>query len=216
MKLLHSVAPNPRTVRMFLLEKGLEIPMQDVDLVGGENRRPPYTDANPAGQLPSLVLDDGSVIAETGAIMEYLEDLHPEPALIGSTPAEKAEARMWLRRVELQITEYLYNGFRFAEGLRLFEKRTRCIPEAAAGLKAKAADGLAWLDPQLAGREFIVGDRFTVADMALFCALEFGETVGQPLDPSLASVAAWKARVAGRPSAEKSLHPNAANVGFKG
>ena len=91
MKFFNSMGPNPKLVRMFAAEKGIELPETvEVDLMGGENRRPPYTDRNPAGQLPCLELDDGSTIAETVAICEYLEELHPEKPLIGSTPEERA------------------------------------------------------------------------------------------------------------------------------
>lgn len=202
MKLYTSIGPNPRTVRMFLLEKGLELPSVEVDLMGAENRRPPYTDRNPAGQMPALELDDGRVLGETVVICEYLEELHPEPALIGTTPEERAETRMWQRRVELGITEHLYNGFRYSEGIELFKSRMRVLPEAADGLKAVVKDKLAWLDGLLAGKQFLAGDRFTLADLILFSALDFGRTVGQPFDTGLANLSAWFDRVASRPSAQ--------------
>ena len=135
MKLVNSLGPNPRCVRMFMAEKGLSLETIELDILGGDNRKSPYTDKNPGGQMPSLELDDGSYLAETVAICEYLEDLHPSPALIGSTPEEKAQTRMWQRRVEMNITEHLYNGFRYAEGLEMFKTRLHCLPEAAAGLK---------------------------------------------------------------------------------
>jgi glutathione S-transferase len=202
MKLFTSIGPNPRTVRMFLLEKGLELPSVEVDLMGGENRRPPYNERNPAGQLPALELDDGRVLGETVVICEYLEELHPKPALIGTTPEERAETRMWQRRVELGITEHLYNGFRYAEGIELFRPRMRVLPEAADGLKAVVKDKLAWLDGLLAGKQFLAGNRFTLADIILFAALDFGRTVGQPFDTGLANLSAWFDRVAARPSAQ--------------
>ena len=136
MQLYNSLGPNPRVVRMFLIEKGLELPFLEVDLAGGENRQEPYLAKNPGGQLPALELDDGAVIAEITAICEYLEDSNPSPALIGSTPEEKAETRMWVRRCDLNVCEPMANGFRFAEGLELFRNRMRCLPEAADGLKA--------------------------------------------------------------------------------
>jgi glutathione S-transferase len=202
MKLYTSIGPNPRTVRMFLLEKGLDLPKVEIDLMGGENRRQPYSEKNPGGQSPALELDDGRMIAETVAICEYLEDLHPKPALIGSTPEEKAETRMWQRRVELNISEHLYNGFRYAEGIGLFRDRMRVLPEAADGLKAIVRDKLKWLDGLMAGKQFLAGKRFTLADIILFSALDFGATVGQPLDPGLTNVAAWFERVKARPSAQ--------------
>ena len=216
MRLYDSFGPNPRAVRMFLLEKGLTLPSVPVDLLGGENRRPPYTDRNPGGQVPALELDDGRTIAETVAIFEYLEDTHPAPPLVGTTPAEKAETRMWTRRVELQITEHLYNGFRYAEGIELFRARMRVLPEAADGLKAIVRDKLAWLDGLMAGKRWVAGDRFTIADIVLYAALDFGSTVGQPLDPGRATLGAWLARVAARPSAAASLHPQAGALGMRG
>jgi len=216
MKLYDSFGPNPRALRMFLAEKGVDFPKITVDLMGAENRRAPYTDRNPGGQLPALELDDGRVIGDTVAIFEYLEEKYPSPSLIGRTPDERAEARMWQRRIELKITEHLYNGFRFAEGLELFRPRMRVLPEAAEGLKATARDNLAWLDALLAGKQFIAGDRFTVADVILYCALDFGASVNQPLDPALTNVVAWKARVAARPSAGASLHPMSAATGMNG
>lgn len=216
MFIYNSVGPNPRALRMFLAEKQLSLPTREVDLLAGENRRPPYTEQNPGGQIPALDLGDGRVIAETVAIFEYLEELHPAPALIGATPSERAETRMWQRRVEQRITENVYNGFRFAEGLALFKDRMHCLPEAAPGLKAIAREQLAWLDTLMGARPFIVGSRFTIADIILFCALDFGTGVGQPVPSELARVNAWFARVAARPSATASLHPTAGQVGLRG
>jgi glutathione S-transferase len=216
MRIYDSFGPNPRALRMFLLEKDLAFPKIDVDLLGAENRRPPYTDKNPGGQVPALELDDGRVIGETVAIFEYLEEKHPRPALIGTTAEERVETRQWQRRIELRITEHLYNGFRFAEGLSLFQSRLRVLPEAADGLKATVRDNLVWLDPLLAGKPWVVGARFTIADIILYCALDFGRGVGQAFDPSLANLSAWFGRVSARPSAKASLHPLSANIGSAG
>ena len=216
MRIYDSFGPNPRALRMFLHEKRLDLPKVDVDLLGAENRRAPYTDRNPGGQVPALELDDGRVIGETVAIFEYLEEKHPAPALVGRTPEERAETRQWQRRVELRITEHLYNGFRFAEGLSLFEPRMRVLPEAADGLKATARDNLQWLDGLLAGRQFVAGDRFTIADIILYCALDFGRGVGQGFDPNLKNVAQWFDRVGARPSAQASLHPMSEAIGSAG
>ena len=101
MKLYDSIGPNPRIVRIFLAEKGIEMPKQWVDLRGGENRKTEHLARNPHGQMPTLELDDGSYLAEITAICEYLEEIKPEPAMIGSTPKERAECRMWTRRVDL-------------------------------------------------------------------------------------------------------------------
>lgn len=215
MQFYNSLGPNPRIVRMFMLEKGIEVPAAEIDIMAGENRRPPYTDKNPGGQMPSLELDDGRILAETVAICEYLEDLHASPALVGATPEEKAETRMWIRRVEFRITEPLYNGFRFAEGLDMFKERLHVIPHAADDLKECAREGLAWLDGLMEGRRDIVDDRFTLADIVLYCALDFGTGVGQPVDPSLKNVNEWLTRTAARPSAEASLHPAALAGGMR-
>ncbi len=204
MKLHTSVGPNPRVVKMFLAEKGLELERVEVDLRGGENRRAPYnTDVNRAGQTPALELDSGDCVTEIIAICEYLEEQQPEPPLIGATAEERAATRMWTRRIDLKVCEPLANGFRFAEGLPLFESRMRCLPEAAPGLKAVAQDGLAWLEGELAG-PWIAGDRFTLADILLFAFLDFGARVGQPMNPENRRIAEWFARVNARPSAAAS------------
>lgn len=201
MKLHTSIGPNPRVVRMFIAEKGLELPEVQVDLMGGENRKAPYnTNVNPAGQMPALELDDGSCLTEITAICEYLEELHPTPVLIGATPEARAKTRMWTRRVDLKVCEPMANGFRFAEGLALFENRLRCLPDAAPGLKAIARDGEEWLESQFKG-PWIAGEAFTLADILLFAFIEFGGAVGQPLDPAFAKLTEWRARVKARPSA---------------
>ena len=203
MKLYTSMGPNPHMVRMFAAEKGLTLETVEVDLMGGENRRPPYAETvNPAGQTPALVLDDGTVIAEITVICEYLEERHPAPALIGATPEERAETRMWTRRIDLNICEPLANGFRAAEGRRIFENRMKLVgAEGAAELKAIARDRLLWLDGQMQGQEFICGDRFSLADVLLFTFLAFGAQVGQPIPDEASWVKAWFARVQARPSA---------------
>ena len=216
MKVYDSFGPNPRALRMFLLEKNVDLPKITIDLMGAENRQTPYTDKNPGGQVPALELDDGRVLGETVAIFEYLEEKYPNPPLVGSSAEERAETRMWQRRVELKITEPLYNGFRFAEGVELFRPRMRVLPEAADGLKATARDNLAWLDDLLQGKRFIAGDRFTMADIILYCALDFGASVGQPLDGELTNLVTWKQTVASRPSAAGSLHPMSAATGMNG
>lgn len=201
--LLHdSIGPNPRVVRIFMAERGIELPKTTVDLRGGENRQPPYLAKNPAGQMPCLELDDGTVLAEITAICEYLDEVTPGASLIGTTPLERAETRMWTRRIDLNIVEPMLNGFRFAEGLKLFENRIRCIPQAADDLKATARERLAWLDGLIAGRRYVCGDRFSLADIMLFAFLDFGTGVGQPIDPKLGAITAHHAMMAARPSAK--------------
>ena len=150
MKLYDSIGPNPRIVRMFMAEKGIDIPKQTVDLRGGENRQEAHLKRNPHGQMPALELDDGSYLSEIVPICEYLEEKNPSPAMIGTTPEERAECRMWTRRVDLNICEPLANGYRFGEALKFFEKRIPVAPEASPGLKMIAANRLKWLDGQMA------------------------------------------------------------------
>ena len=202
MKLYNSGGPNPRMVRMFMAEKGFDIPKVDVDLRGGENRREPYLKVNPSGQTPALELEDGTVLAEITAICEYVDERKKDtPSLIGDSPEERARTRMWTRRIDLNICEHMGNGFRFGEGLKFFEKRIPCAPEASPGLKMIAANRLQWLNGQIAdGRDYLCGKRFTLADILLYGWLDFAATVGQPLDTANANIVAWMARVAERPS----------------
>jgi glutathione S-transferase len=201
MLLYDSIGPNPHVVRYFMAERGVELPKVTVDLRGGENRRPPYTDRNPIGQMPALELDDGSMLGEITAICDYLDEITPGPSLFGSTSEERALTRMWVRRIDLNICEPMANGYRFSTGLKFFEPRMRCIPEGAEGLKACAQDKLAWLDQQMAGREFICHGRLTLADILLFCFLDFGARVGQPINPDFASITAHHAMMKARPGA---------------
>jgi glutathione S-transferase len=187
---------------MFMAEKGLDIPKVEVDLMKAENRQGAYMEKNMAGQMPCLELDDGTTVSEITAIVEYLEDTHPKPALIGSTPKEKAEARMWTRRIDLNICEPMANGFRYSQGLPLFKDRIPTAPEAADGLKRVAQDRILWLDKLISGRQWVCGDRFTYADIHLFAFLDFGKQVGQPINPEAKTIAAIYERAKARPSAK--------------
>jgi len=202
MKFYNSIGPNPRMVRMFMAEKGFDVPRVEVDLRGGENRREPYLKINPSGQCPALELDDGSVLAEITAICEYVDEVKKDtPSLIGDTPEERAKTRMWVRRIDLNILEPGANGFRFAEGIKLFQNRIHCIPQAADDLKATAREKLAWLDEQMGSKPFIAGDKLTLADILLFAFVDFFGTVGQPLSPDCKNLTAWFGRMKARPSA---------------
>ena len=156
---------------------------------------------NPAGQCPALQLEDGRVITEITAICEYLDEKHPNPPLIGTTPEEKAETRMWARRVDLNVCEPMANGFRFGEGLKMFQNRIRCIPQAADDLKATAQDKLTWLDGLMQGKQYLAGNRFTMADILLFSFVDFFGKVGQPINEENKNIKAWYDRVKARPSA---------------
>jgi len=202
MKFYNSIGPNPRMVRMFMAEKGFTVPKVEVDLRGGENRREPYLKANPSGQMPALELDDGTVLAEITAICEYVDEVKKDtPSLIGDTAEERAKTRMWTRRIDLNIVEPAVNAFRYAEGIKLFQNRIRCIPQAADDLKAVARERLAWLDGLVSDKAFVGGSKLTMSDIMLFAFLDFMKDVGQPLDPACKSLTAWFGRMKARPSA---------------
>lgn len=201
MKLYDGLGPNPKVVRMFMAEKGIDLPKVTVDLRTGENRQPAHLARNPSGQLPTLETDDGRFISEVTAICEYLEEKFPSKPLIGTTAEERGLTRMWTRKVDLMICEPMANGFRFGEGLQLFKDRIPTAPEAAPGLKHIAATNLKWLDRQLEGKTWIAGERFSLADILLYSMMSFFTTMGQPLDPANKNVAAWYERVKARPSA---------------
>ena len=166
----------------------------------GENRQSDHLKRNTAGQLPSLETDSGQFVNEITAICEYLEEKFPSPALIGATPEERAETRMWVRRLDENVLVPLTTGFRWAEGEKLFTGRIPVFPEAAPFLKSLAKDRLAWIDKMLEGRTWFCGDRFTLADIMAGVFLVFGTMVGQPLDPANKNLAAIVERVKARPS----------------
>ena len=202
MKLYDSIGPNPRVVRMVIAEKAMTIETITVDLMGAENRQSGYLAKVPTGGLPALELDDGTVIAEITVIADYLEDLQPTPPIIGTTPEERAETRMWVRRIDLAIVEPMTHSFRAAEGRPLFAKRMTLVSaNAATELKAIAQEKLLWLDKLMQGRTWVCGDRFTLADMLLFAFVEFGATVGQPMPTTATWLPEWHKRAAARPSA---------------
>jgi glutathione S-transferase len=202
MKLITSIGPNPHVVRMFMAERGIEIPMEEIDIRAGDNRKAPYLATNPAGQSPCLVLDNGDVVTEITAICEYLDEKFPGKKLMGETPEERAQNRRWTRWVDLNIVEPMATGFRSSEGLPMFQDRMRCLPEAAPGLKACAQDKIEFLDGRLASQPYVAGEVFGLADILLFCFQAFGNVVGQPLNPEFKNYAAWYAKVGERPSAK--------------
>ncbi len=202
MLLYNSIGPNPKVVRMFMAERGIELPRVEVDIRAGENRREPYLVKNPAGQCPALQLDDGMILAEITPICEYLDEKYPGPSLIGATPEQRAETRMWTRRVDLNIVEPMANGFRFSDGLKMFQDRVHCIPAAADDLKQTAQEGLSWLDGLMGSKQFICGERLTLADILLFAFVDFFAGVRQPINADNKNIVAWHARMKSRPSAE--------------
>jgi glutathione S-transferase len=204
-------APSPWVVWMFAQEKGIRFERRVIDLLSRENRRPPFiTEVNPLGELPAIVLDDGTPLTEITAICEYLEDIQPDPPLIGATALEKAETRMWVRRIDQKIAEPMGEGFSTDEGRAFFEADrangltvTKAVlpADAAPVLKAKARAKIIWLDGQLAGREWVCGSRFSLADIFLYCYLQFGEHHGQPIPDEAGWARDFFGRVRQRPTA---------------
>ncbi|APZ97647.1 glutathione S-transferase [Sphingopyxis sp. QXT-31] len=207
MKLYQSLGPNPRVVLMYLAETGVAVDCQFVDIMAAENRQPEFCAKSPLGHTPLLELDDGSCIAESIAICEYLDETQTAHALFGASAEERAQTRMLVRIVDQLVVVPMTAGFRGAEGLPMFQSRLLCLPDAAADLKRLAADGLAKVDGIVGVGPWLAGDRFSLADILLFCFVEFGAMVGQPADLALANLAAWRTRVAARPSAAASANP---------
>ena len=201
MKLFNSIGPNPKVVRMFMSELGIEIEKDEIDLMGGANRQEPYLSLNPGGQLPALELDTGVVISEVTGICEYLSERQGGSSLIGSDAEERALTRMWVRRIDLGIVENIAAGFRYGEGAPMFKNRMTLIPNAAEDLKKLAQEKITWLDNLMREKEFVCGNRFSLADIMLFVFLEFGATVGQPLNEKNKNIIAWYKRVSLRASA---------------
>ena len=201
MKLYQSVGPNPRVVLFYLAEKGLQIDRVLVDIMSGENRQGEWLKKHPRGGIPVLELDDGSLISEATVICDYLDERFPEKPLAGATPEARAAVRAAIRHIDYSIGSPMMNGFRSAEGLPMFENRMLCVPEAAPGNKAYAQDGLRQADALLATQPFVAGDSFTLADIALFCWVEFGAMVGQPMPDDAVHLKAWRDRIAAMPSA---------------
>lgn len=205
MKFYNSVGPNPHVVRMFAAERGVnleqEMELNTVDIMAGENRQPAYLAKNPGGQSPCIETDNGEHIAEITALCEFIDEKFPGQSLMGDTPEERASNRMWARRVDLNVCEPLANGFRYSEGKPLFESRMTMIPEAADKLKGLAQEKISWLDGLMEGREFVGGDKLSLADVLLYCFMIFGESVGQPINPENKNISAWLERMKARPSA---------------
>jgi glutathione S-transferase len=192
-------APNPRRVRIFLAEKGITVPMEQVDLFTGANRTPEALGRNPYGGLPVLELDDGTCIAESVAICRYFEDLHPEPALMGVDAKDRAVVEMWNRRMELVLFAHI--GRYFQHTSEIFKTRIKQMPEVAEVAREAALAQMRMIDGFIAGRRFIAGERYTIADISAMVALGLGAVVGLTVDPGLANLTRWYGEVSERPSA---------------
>jgi glutathione S-transferase len=193
-------APNPRRVRIFLAEKGVEIPLVDVALQKGEHKSSEHVARNSLGQTPVLELDDGTCLSETVAICRYLERLHPEPAMFGGTALEEAQVDMWVRRIEFQLMGPAGNFWRHAHPFtaRVVVPQYKEFGEANRGAYEKA---LMWLDRELAGHEFVAGDVYTMADICALSTVDFADWIGLKVPEAASNLRAWHARVSARPSA---------------
>jgi glutathione S-transferase len=193
------MGPNPQIVRTFAAEKGMVLEKVPVDVMKAENRGEVFLARNPMGQLPALELEDGQIVTEVVAICEYLEERQPAPALIGGTAEERAETRMWVRRFDLAILEPYMWGFRATAGRPFFAPRMSLLSEPAAGeVIVLMTEKLHFFDRLLAGRAFVCGDRFSLADITLGAFLLFGRSMGSPLPESLAWMPDWLGRLEAR------------------
>ena len=182
MKLYSSLGPNPRLVRMFLIEKGIEVERVHLDIISGENRSKAFAEKNVLQTLPVLELDDGTRLTESWPICEYLEEQQPEPNLIGRTALERADIRRWVRWFDQDVVVPMTMGFRGGGGRPMFEPRMTVVsPAAADELTALANEKYQWLDGQLGTRDHLALERFTLADLIVFCFINFGFTVGWKL-----------------------------------
>ncbi|MGD0073545.1 MAG: glutathione S-transferase family protein [Candidatus Binataceae bacterium] len=195
-----TVAPNPRRVRVFLAEKGISVPYEQIDLAKAENRQPAFLAKNPLGGVPVLELDDGTLIAESVAICRYFEGIHPEPPLMGTGPLDSAIVEMWQRRMELALFMMVAQAFRNTS--EFFKGRIPQVPEFGEVCKAEAIKRLQWLEGELANRSFIAGERYTIADITAMVAVDFGRWVKIAIQPEHKNLARWYQAVSSRPSAK--------------
>jgi glutathione S-transferase len=201
MKLYDSaMAPNPRRVRIFLAEKGITLPVEQVDIGKAVNRQPPFLAKNPLGGLPLLELDDGTCIAESVAICRYFEETQPQPPLLGTSASDRALVEMWQRRMELELFRNVTGCFQNTHAF--FKGRIPQVPEYGEVCRSAARARLAWLDGEMAGRSFVAGERYTIADITALCAIDFGRVVDIRIAPEQKHLQRWYDAVSTRPSAK--------------
>ena len=195
------VAPNPRRVRIFLAEKGIEIPYEEVDISAAVNRQPEFRNKiNPMGEVPVLELDDGTHIAESVAICRYFEELHPQPPLMGVGALGKAWVEMWNRRMEYHVLGLVAAVFRNSG--EFFKGRIPQVPEYVEVARRAAEKSYAWLDEVLAKQRFIAGEQFTIADITALCGVDFGRVSKIRIQPEQKNLTRWREEVSARPSAK--------------
>jgi glutathione S-transferase len=193
-------APNPRRVRVFLAEKGLQVLYEEVDIGKAVNRGEEFRKKNPLSTVPVLELDDGTFISESVAICRYFEELRPQPPLFGADAKQRALVEMWNRRMEFNILQPIADSFRQRHDF--FKGRIRQLAEYAEVQRLNAEDGLDWLDRELVSRRFIAGDQFSIADITAVVAIDFGRVSKIAIKPNQVNLARWHAEVSARPSAK--------------
>ena len=193
-------APNPRRVRIYLAEKGIEVPKVEIDLGKAENKEPAFLAKNPLGGVPILELDDGTVITESIAICRYFEEKQPEPPLFGTDAADRAIVEMWQRRMEIELFNTSTGTFRNTHDF--FKGRIPQVPEYGEVCRESCLKRMAWLNDELSGRDFVAGERYTVADITALCAIDFGRVSGIKIADDLKNLARWHEAVSSRPSAK--------------
>lgn len=195
-------APNPRRVRIFAAEKGIDLPRQDVSILKGEHKSDEFKAINPLGQTPALKLDDGTCLSESVAICRYLDELHPEPPLFGRDALERAQVDMWTRRVELILMSPVAQFWQHAHPLtaRLLTQ----YKEFGESNRARTADAMRWFDGQLQQREWLATADYTIADIVLLTTLGFAAFVGLAVPEDCDALEDWQARAKARPSAQRS------------
>lgn len=194
-------APNPRRVRVFLAEKGIEVPLVPIDMNAMGHRGADVTERNPLQRLPVLELEDGTILTESVAICRYFEELHPEPALFGRGAVGKAQVEMWQRRMELNFMLCVGQAFRHIHPA-MKEWEVPQLPEWGEVNKPRAVQFLEILDRELATREFVAGDTFSIADITGMIGVDFMKPARIEMPEKLANVRRWYAAVAARPSAK--------------
>jgi glutathione S-transferase len=197
----HSLAPNPRRVRIFAAEKGIELALEEIDILAGQSRTPEFLAKNSSGAVPVLELDDGSYLSESVAICRYLEGLQPEPNLLGCDLREQAEVERWNRRMELELLAPI--GRTFQNTNPIFQRRIKQFPEYGEAQRAIVYQRLERMDHELDGQEFIASDRFTIADITALVAIDFGLRLADiQIAPSLTHLTRWHETVSKRASAK--------------
>ncbi|MCW2307624.1 glutathione S-transferase family protein [Rhodobium gokarnense] len=195
-----SGAPNPRRALMFLAEKGIDVPLERVDLGKAEHLSEEFAGINPLKRLPVLVLDDGTAISESVAISRYFEEIHPEPPLFGTGAKDRALVEMWNRRIDLNLGTAVMAVFRHTHpAMAAFEVPQ--VPQWAEANRPRLLDFLRLLDGELAGRAFVAGDGFSIADISAYCYVEYLRPARMAVPEDCTYLLDWKARIGARPSA---------------